>query len=312
MVPLLELRGPDAIKRSSEVSQYHDQLCNKVKVFREAHELYSEQLLADSNEKDLDNTLKSLDDYYTEVDTKYYEFSKKYDIFKTECEIICLKVDLEASIEDYISIEKVFKTQYEKYETKTIIELETCVDIKHIAALELKNKLSETFLKISSESKKLRKASVSLDKFRTHHFEIIQAELSFDLNKAHEIQPTFIEYLNNIISIQNQLKDMAAAKPSEVVLSSVPDSMCPIKLQKVDNIRFNGESRDFATFKYKFETIVVPNRPAHDIGLRLQDAVPDKHRHLVERFKLDQWKDMMNELDKNFRGSNQSILFIPN
>ena len=95
LASLLELRGADAIKRSSEVSQYHNQLYDKVKVFREAHEQYSEQLLASTKEEDLDSSLKTLDDYYREVDTKFYECSKKYDVFKTECDIIGLKEDLE-------------------------------------------------------------------------------------------------------------------------------------------------------------------------------------------------------------------------
>ena len=94
--------------------------------------------------------------------------------------------------------------------------------------------------------------------------------------------------------------------------SEIQSAQCPIKLQKVENVKFSGEVRDFATFKYKFETIVVPNRPLYDIGLRLQEAVPTKHKHLVERFKLEQWQDMMSELEKNFGGSRQIVTSVLN
>ena len=313
LTPLLQLRGADAVKRSKEVSQFHDKLFDKVKVFREMHELYSEQLISDTNEKELDTTLQTLDDYYNEVDTKYYDASKKFDVFKTELEVLNIKDDLEASIEDYTPIKNQVQSQFDKYGLKTVEELEGCSDIKYIAALELKNKLSESFLKVVTDGKKLRKAYLALDKSRTHHLEIIKAEFSFDLSLAIEAQPKLEEFLNKILLIQNHLKDVAAAaKPSDVVVGSVPTSLCPIKLQKIDNVKFNGESRDFATFKHKFETIVVPNRPDHDIGLRLQDAVPSKHKHLVERFKLDQWKEMLDELDKNFGGSRQIVTSVLN
>ena len=41
----------------------------------------------------------------------------------------------------------------------------------------------------------------------------------------------------------------------------------PIKLEKPSPIKFSGQPRDFASFRRKFESIVIPNRAAADIGL---------------------------------------------
>ena len=158
LLPLLELRGTDAIRRSTEVSECKDKLCDKIKAFRETHEQYSELFISNAEEKELENTLETLDGYYNEVDSKYYDAIKKYDVFHTECEVISLKDDIEASIEDYTPVEKEVQIQFDKYQSKTVEELEGCAEIKHIAALELKNKLNEAFSKVTESSKKLRKA----------------------------------------------------------------------------------------------------------------------------------------------------------
>ena len=56
----------------------------------------------------------------------------------------------------------------------------------------------------------------------------------------------------------NHGRVMAAAAPS------------PIKLEKASAISFSGEHRDFATFLRDFRTIVIPDRPDTEIGLRLR------------------------------------------
>ena len=51
----------------------------------------------------------------------------------------------------------------------------------------------------------------------------------------------------------------------------------PIKLEKPAPIKFFGNARDIASFKEKFEAIVVPNRSAADVGLYVNQAVPTKY-----------------------------------
>ena len=73
-----------------------------------------------------------------------------------------------------------------------------------------------------------------------------------------------------------------------------------IKLEKAPNITFSGDARDFTTFKNDFEKIVIPGRPDHDIGYRLKQAIPAKHRHLLSNFELSQHKEMMDKLKSKF------------
>ena len=98
LAPLLELRGRDAVKRSNEVKDLHAKLVDKVSIFRSAHEQYTEQLVSETEEKELEKTLVTLQEYYNEVDIKFYDTSKKFDVFNTECEILELKDDLESLI----------------------------------------------------------------------------------------------------------------------------------------------------------------------------------------------------------------------
>ena len=65
--------------------------------------------------------------------------------------------------------------------------------------------------------------------------------------------------------------------------------------------------RDFASFKNKFETIVVPHRSAVDIGVHLLQAIPEKHQHLVANVDIDNYKEMMKILAEEFGTVDQIV-----
>ena len=83
-------------------------------------------------------------------------------------------------------------------------------------------------------------------------------------------------------------------------LSKDNRSAAPIKINKPDPIKFSGQPRDFATFKREFEAIVVPRRDASDIGFHLKQAVPSKHRHLLNNIELSEYEEMMEVLRQEF------------
>ena len=73
-----------------------------------------------------------------------------------------------------------------------------------------------------------------------------------------------------------------------------------IKLEKAEAINFSGLARDYARFRREFVMIVVPNRSETEVGLRLRQAVPKEHRHLLDNIDLENFKQMLEILDKNF------------
>ena len=84
----------------------------------------------------------------------------------------------------------------------------------------------------------------------------------------------------------------------------------PIKLDKAENLKFSGESRDFAEFKRDFNEIVVPHRAAYEVGVRLRQAVPEKHRHLISNIPLHEPENMMDILENKFGTPRQVVMNV--
>ena len=80
---------------------------------------------------------------------------------------------------------------------------------------------------------------------------------------------------------------------SSSVTNGKESKVTPIKINKPDPIKFSGQPRDFATFKREFEAIVVPRRDPSDVGFHLKQAVPSKHRHLLDNIDLSKYEKMM-------------------
>ena len=87
-----------------------------------------------------------------------------------------------------------------------------------------------------------------------------------------------------------------------------PQKPSLIKLKKTKNIKFSREKCDFSTFMSEFREILVPNKDISEVGLHLKQAVPKKHLYLIERFKLNWYQEMMEELEKKLGGSRKIFL----
>ena len=103
--------------------------------------------------------------------------------------------------------------------------------------------------------------------------------------------------LNTILEAKKIYSEKNKTVPPSPVLSSTfretssSSHTTPIRLNKPEPIKFSGQPRDFASFKRKFETIVVPNRSSADIGFHLNDAIPGKYQHLLANIDLDKHED---------------------
>ena len=115
--------------------------------------------------------------------------------------------------------------------------------------------------------------------------------------------------LEKIVTVQklNSSKNMT----SPHILSSTfkeTKSGTPIKLNKPDPLKFSGQARDFASFKNKFETIVVPHRSAVDIGVHILQDIPAKHQYLVANVKMENYQEMMKILAEEFVNSDKAFV----
>ena len=114
--------------------------------------------------------------------------------------------------------------------------------------------------------------------------------------------------LEKIVTVQKLNSSKSVTSP-HILSSTFRESTAasPIKLNKPDPLKFSGQCRDFASFKNKFETIVVPHRSAVDIGIHLLQAIPEKHQHLVANVEIDNYKEMMKILAEEFGTVDQIV-----
>ena len=138
----------------------------------------------------------------------------------------------------------------------------------------------------------------------------IKEKVKFDrLEEIEKIGNINID-LDKIVNVQ-KLNSSKNTTSSPILSSTFKESETgsgtPIKLNKPDPLKFSGQSRDFASFKNKFETIIVPNRSAVDIGVHLLQAIPAKHQHLVANVKIENYQEMMKILADEFGTVEQII-----
>ena len=125
----------------------------------------------------------------------------------------------------------------------------------------------------------------------------ITLKIKFDYAKEYkEMKDIFIDL--GVMELAQTGGGSTSKIPSSLAKDST--SATPIKISKPDPIKFSGQPRDFAPFKREFEAIVVPRRDASDIGFHLKQAVPSKHRHLLNNIELSNYKEMMEVLRQEF------------
>ena len=118
--------------------------------------------------------------------------------------------------------------------------------------------------------------------------------------------------LKRELSVQIKRQENLQAKTQAAHIPAQPakPAPCPIKLAKAEAISFSGEPRDFPRFKLDFNDIVVPDRDDQEIGLRLKQALPKKHSHLLDNFSLREHIQMMTRLEEYFGTSEKIICSI--
>ena len=308
ITPLLDdLKGTDADENKKVIKEDLVELETRFNAFRLAHNSYVSQLEEETDDKNLDDVLNSEQEYLNLVKKSYHDTLKKVAAFEKEVEVGKAQEELKEAFEDYnnvVSEVKDSEVNWKDLLERDDLSKDQIEQLMSVPAEDMKNALLSSYETFTKAVTKVRKACASVEKDHTKVFE----DMKIDISK--KLIPEQMNWTKSMRSIINAQK--LYSPESKVNVTQAATTKCPIKLEKVQSITFSGDARDFATFKRKFEEIIVPNRDSNEISLRLEQAIPQKHRHLIERFKLGDWKGMMEALEDKFGGSRKIVTSILN
>ena len=287
----------------SEVNQVESKLKSSLDLFLKLHDRCCE--FRDEG-ADADGEIELLtedDNYSDEVTGKVYpmygqieDYRRSVARFELTKTIPVLERNFEDSYAAYGHTKRKAQQIIQCLDGLTSEEIVEAASVQVQPAERAKEELKQRFEEIVAAANKLKDALIA----RGDSEDSIAGRLKFDrMEETVKVGDINVD-LEKIVTVQklNSTKNTTSS-----VLSSTfkePEASTPIKLTKPEPLKFSGQIRDFASFKNKFETIVVPNRSAVDIGVHLLQAIPAKHQHLVANVKLENHVEMMKILAEEF------------
>ena len=97
-------------------------------------------------------------------------------------------------------------------------------------------------------------------------------------------------YRGHLLNLERLIKS-APSLPTGVTISTVTSNVETVstsspsylKLKKLEVRQFSGQRREYAAWKRDFcDVVIVPERPAAEIGLTLKSCVPEKFLYLFD------------------------------
>ena len=274
---------------TSEVNQVEVRLKDKLELFLKLHDRCCE-LRDEGADADQEIELANQDDEFSEEVTSkvypmygqieaYYQSVSRFELAKKLAKNI---PDLERKYEDSFAAFK-FTMRNAQQVVQCLHglrddEISEAANVQVQPAEKIKDELRKHYDEVVSISNELKDAL----KARGDNEDTIKQKVKFDRLEEMEKVGNINVDLEKIVNVQKLNSSKNTTSPH--ILSSTfkeSESGTPIKLNKPDPLKFSGQARDFASFKNKFETIVIPHRSAVDIGVHLLQAIPAKHQHLV-------------------------------
>ena len=306
----------------AEVKQVEAKLRNNFDTFLKLHEKFCELRAAGKDDEEESELVLEDAQYSDEVSSKVYPLFDQIESYHgSKAAEEASKEAKKAKVMSIASHERKYEDSMMNFKVskQKALQVIQCLDslkpeeISEASIVQLqpaenaKEILKRDFDEVVVNANELRDALEA----RGDTAEAVKEKLKFDR----------MEELTNVASINKDLDKIVIAQKlnssknvtSSPILSSTfkeADSkphVTPIKLNKPDPITFSGNPRDFATFKRDFEAVIVPNRPAADVGLYLKQAVPTKDAHLLANISLDKHQEMMEILADRF-GSTRRIV----
>ena len=301
--PLLKQIGAEALKSEVTVDDAWKSLGELFNEFKAIHEEHYKALEKESKEENCDEILLKEDDYFDEVrescqkiEASLAHFKKLLTTFPEQ------KALYDVANDAYNSAIVLAQNLTEKTLNKSGDELMADPEVKFIDAGVVKVEVVQKFGKLVAQHGVIKAFLSSSGKTLEEVLEITQYNHN-DIVKTHS---SIVNELSRIESIKAKLN--VPQGPAHV-LAPAQRAATAIKLAKVESINFSGHKRDFATFKRDFSSIVIPGREnePQDIGYRLKQAMPEKDKHLLSNFELNDHEGMMNALEKKF-GTTRDIV----
>ena len=313
LLPLVQLSGTEACESIQDVKDLMLKVETCYQTFIKSHDAYLEALEDVTQEKDADQVLETQFKYLNDVEDKFISVRKTFNRFITSTtqevnatnaaneqknkaleSIPALKLAVLEAIDQYVANKVSAENISKQIKDKSVETLISSVETLQlgIEAEDVRSALGESSRKVIAAMTPFKNAVCVAE------LDWAQSSADFAVKCCTELSQEVSDYksvLSKVISAKGRIPPVAtpaATLVNQPAFSQLA-SACPIKLAKVENIDFSGEYRDFANFKRKFETIVVPNRDPADIGLRLRQALPTKHAHLIDNFEPSQWSEMM-------------------
>ena len=298
LAPLLPLRGPEATERVAEVTDFLQKLETYVVKFKEAHQVYSEALEEVTAENQMDVVVGQLLEYENAVTETVYTTLENFKLFKARLDLNEAKVAFSEALHTY-------KGEMSSAES-LLQEARSDSMFLSLPANETKLSLSKAYTELVKARTAYRE---SLEAAKENVVESIAAVEANFPTSGEQFRANYMgmrNKLGSVINGQNEARALRAAAPAPQAQDN-SSSASPIKLEKAETVKFSGQPREFSKFKTEFNLIVVPNRSDTEIGLRLKQSVPTKHKHLVENYELSEHKRMMDKLEEHF-GSSEKVV----
>ena len=294
---LLSKEGPDAQKEANKADDAFKKLESNLVKFKAAHLKYCEA--AEDNEAGdtIEKLIETNETYLKEVEDAVYEVTHLNKVFTGRLKFPGVKEALQTEAGAYKLQRKMIRENSNK------VDKAEPASAIHVPLADIRTTFNKAFVSLVKAQSEFKRVCEDLGLDHQAELKNVDEEILFGIELNEDFQ-TLRTDASSMINKQEELKVRQAAAPPTNRATATPT---PIKLAKADAISFSGEPRDFPRFKIEFLDIVVPNRDDQEIGLRLKQAVPKKHSHLLDNFSLRDHVAMMERLEEYF-GTSEKIV----
>ena len=245
-----------------EVNQVEARLKDKLDLFRKLHDRCCE-LRDEGADTDQEIELANQDDEFSEEVTNkvypmygqieaYYQSVSRFNLAKT---IPALERKVEDSLAAFKLTMKNAQQIVQSLNSLNPEEICESAIVQMQPAEKTKDDLKKRYDEVVVSTSELKDAL----KARGDNEDTINQRIKFDrLEEMEKVENINVE-LEKIVTVQKLNSSKNVTSP-HILSSTFRESAAasPIKLNKPDPLKFSGQCRDFASFKNKFESIVVP------------------------------------------------------
>ena len=302
--PSLKLLGTDAKNCEAEVSEGMDTFIELYGGFKAAHDAVCRCVEEEKDEKIREENLTKEEDYFHEVRTACLTIETGYSQFKDLLQSYPEQLHAyEEVLANYNISFETAKKMLGDMDSKSAEELLADPEIQFLNTNEAATDLTVNLKKLVNGFRTIKTFLVSNGRSDAE----IQEITKYNHNTLQVSHSTVFRGLCRISEIRKKLNTQPTNRN---VPAGLANEEAPIKLEKAKPITWNGKERDFATFRRDFEAIVVPRRNPSQVAVYLKEAIPERHKHLLNNHDPDDFKGMMKTLTKKFGTSRQVIIPI--